>query len=173
VVPGDKVADETVLYKRGTECSTFSLVLQGQISVWAGQDAFHSDIGPWSTLGDRALLGGAYHPDFSAITNGSCRILQIKSTAFAEAEARVRTAKAAPDASNSEWARLNKTTRTASLLGASNGSVSLPFVYLALMCAAAVCTSSVGAFHLEAGPEVGGTPTRVSWMLQQDRRSNE
>ena len=36
VKPGDRVGDETVLYKRGCGGALFSLVLQGHVNVWAG-----------------------------------------------------------------------------------------------------------------------------------------
>ena len=96
VEPGGKVEGETVLYKRGMATDVFTLVLQGHVNVWAGEDAFHSEIGPWTTLGERALAeAGGYRPDFTAVTNGACRVLQMTREAYTAAAGAVNAAKAA------------------------------------------------------------------------------
>lgn len=75
--PGEQFGTHKVLYKRGVRSEMFTLVLQGWVIVWAGAEEFESELGPWSTLGNLALKTAAYAPDFSAVTQGSCRILSI------------------------------------------------------------------------------------------------
>jgi CRP-like cAMP-binding protein len=84
-MPGDRIGGGTVLYKRGVTTSTFTLILQGFVNIWAGEDAFHSEIGAWRHLGERVLTEGDYVPDFTVVTDGSCRVLQISRTDFLEA----------------------------------------------------------------------------------------
>ena len=71
-----------VLYKRGVACDTFTLVLQGRVLVWAGQEEFPSELGPWQSAGTKALFSESYRPDFSACTTGPCRLIQISRAAF-------------------------------------------------------------------------------------------
>jgi hypothetical protein len=84
-MPGDHVAGGIMLYKRGVPTSTFTLILQGCADIWAGEDAFHSELGAWRHIGERVLLEGEYTPDFSMVTDGACRVLQISRTDFLEA----------------------------------------------------------------------------------------
>jgi hypothetical protein len=74
---GTKAGSHTVLYRRGQSSSTFTLVLQGRAYVWAGSESFLSEIAPWSCIGNNALSRGDYCPDFTAVTVGACRLLQI------------------------------------------------------------------------------------------------
>lgn len=39
-------------------------------------------MGPWSTLGNRALTSDAYIPDFDAVALPPCRMLRIRRAAF-------------------------------------------------------------------------------------------
>jgi CRP-like cAMP-binding protein len=74
---GAKVGSHTVLYRRGELNSTFTLVLQGRACVWAGSESFLSEVAPWTCVGNNALLKADYRPDFTAVTAGACRLLQI------------------------------------------------------------------------------------------------
>lgn len=85
VMPGDHIAGGTVLYKRGVATRTFTLILQGYASIWAGEDAFQSELGAWRHIGERVLLEGEYTPDFSMVTDGACRALQISRPDFLNA----------------------------------------------------------------------------------------
>lgn len=93
--PGAKVGSHTVLYSRGEHSSTFTLVLQGRVAVWAGSEAFLSDIAPWSCMGNASLLDPGYCPDFTAVTTGACRLMQIDRADFETAAATVRKAQQA------------------------------------------------------------------------------
>jgi hypothetical protein len=84
---------ETVLYKRGSSTDVFTLILQGFVNVWSGEDAFHCEMGAWTSLGERVLTEGLYSPDFSAVTSGTCRVLQITRDAYVEARDAVLKAK--------------------------------------------------------------------------------
>jgi hypothetical protein len=85
VAPGGRVMGETVIYKRGNPADVFTLILQGFVNVWSGEDAFHSEVGAWTTLCDRVLTEGEYCPDFTAVTSGTCRVLQISRADYMEA----------------------------------------------------------------------------------------
>jgi CRP-like cAMP-binding protein len=74
---GAKVGSHTVLYRRGEPSSTYTLVLQGRAYVWAGSESFLSEISPWQCIGNNALSHADYCPDFTAVTAGPCRLLQI------------------------------------------------------------------------------------------------
>ena len=74
---GSTVRSHTVLYRRGEPSSELTLVLQGRAVVWAGSESFQSEIAPWSCIGNNALLHGDYCPDFTAVTTGACRLLQV------------------------------------------------------------------------------------------------
>lgn len=79
---GARRGSHAVLYKRGVASDTFSLVLQGRLLVWAGNEEFASEVGPWQSVGHKALLSDKYLPDFTACTTGPCRLIQIKRAAF-------------------------------------------------------------------------------------------
>jgi CRP-like cAMP-binding protein len=90
---GDQIGRRQVLYVRGCASDTFTLMLQGWALVWAGEEAFESELGPWSFMGNAALSQPSYIPDFSSVTSGRCRLLQIERASFVRAEeavARVR-----------------------------------------------------------------------------------
>ena len=53
-------------------------------------------MGPWTTIGERSLTDPNYRPDFTAITSGQVRLLQIDRERFEEAAAHVRSAREAP-----------------------------------------------------------------------------
>ena len=116
VKPGDRVGAETVLYKRGCGGALFSLVLQGHVNVWAGEDQFHTNVGPWSTIGDRALTDEEYRPDFTAVTDGQCRLLQIRREQFEAAAAAVQSARTGP-AQRAVQRRLRRTESTQRVSG--------------------------------------------------------
>jgi hypothetical protein len=83
---GDQIGRRQVLYVRGCASDTFTLMLQGWALVWAGEEAFESELGPWSFMGNAALSQPSYIPDFSSVTSGRCRLLQIERASFARAE---------------------------------------------------------------------------------------
>jgi hypothetical protein len=90
---GDQIGRRQVLYVRGCASDTFTLMLQGWALVWAGEEAFESELGPWSFMGNASLSQPSYKPDFSSVTSGRCRLLQIERASFVRAEeavARVR-----------------------------------------------------------------------------------
>ena len=67
-----------MLYQRGVASDRFTLVLQGEVEVQAGEERFSSSLGPWSFLGSSALHPGlAYVPDYTAYAVGPCRLVQI------------------------------------------------------------------------------------------------
>ena len=51
----------------------------------AGKEGFELELGPWSTLGECALTGDDYVPDFDAVAIPPCRFLRIRRAAFAAA----------------------------------------------------------------------------------------
>jgi CRP-like cAMP-binding protein len=86
VAVGERCGSHSVLYHRGEASSIFTLVLQGRALVWAGEEAFQSELGPWSCMGNAALRSAStYYPDFSAATTGACRLLRIDRAAFEQA----------------------------------------------------------------------------------------
>lgn len=75
-----------LLYKRETPAELFTLVLQGEVQVAAGEEGFTSTQGPWSYLGSSALRAGmVYVPDYTAYAMGPCRLVQISRAQFAAA----------------------------------------------------------------------------------------
>jgi len=73
---------ELELYHRGQMCSHFILILQGKVVVHASSEGFSFDVGPWSTLGNRALSQENYIPDFDAVALPPCRLLRIDRAAY-------------------------------------------------------------------------------------------
>eukprot|EP01025_Chloroclados_australasicus_P030843 TRINITY_DN31030_c0_g1_i5.p1 TRINITY_DN31030_c0_g1~~TRINITY_DN31030_c0_g1_i5.p1 ORF type:complete len:527 (-),score=68.24 TRINITY_DN31030_c0_g1_i5:393-1973(-) len=67
------------LYQKGQVSDKFSLILQGKLLVYAGNEMFMSELGPWNYLGASALScqQKPYLPDYDAITYGQCRVLRI------------------------------------------------------------------------------------------------
>jgi metal transporter CNNM len=55
---------------------------QGRLIVRAGSEGFQSEMGPWSFLGSKALVGETYVPDFDACAPGGCRLLRIHADAY-------------------------------------------------------------------------------------------
>ncbi len=75
-----------LLYEKNKDSSVCTLVLQGKVTVLAGNDNFRSDISSWSILGTDALTDMNYSPDFSAyVSSGPCRCLQFQREIFAAA----------------------------------------------------------------------------------------
>jgi len=77
---------DDLLYERGVQTNTCTLVLSGKLTVIAGQDNFRSDVSSWSLLAGNALLSKHYTPDFTSfVSSGPCRCLQITEARFASA----------------------------------------------------------------------------------------
>eukprot|EP00602_Paraphysomonas_sp_CaronLab_P000396 CAMPEP_0185032998 /NCGR_PEP_ID=MMETSP1103-20130426/21585_1 /TAXON_ID=36769 /ORGANISM="Paraphysomonas bandaiensis, Strain Caron Lab Isolate" /LENGTH=635 /DNA_ID=CAMNT_0027569117 /DNA_START=55 /DNA_END=1959 /DNA_ORIENTATION=- len=73
-------ANEDILFKRGKMSKACALILSGKITVLAGKDEFHSELGPWSIVGADAvkLPEGTYLPDFTAfVSSETVRCLWI------------------------------------------------------------------------------------------------
>ena len=69
--------EEDLLYMAGQPSDRFALVLQGQVRIFAGSEDFESELGPWSYIGQNALVKEGYVPDFRAYTCGGSRVLTI------------------------------------------------------------------------------------------------
>jgi len=89
--------NSTALYRRGVACNFATLIINGDVKVFAGREGFESIHGPWSLLGQRCLeinrlgTGGCskgYVPDFTAyvaeVTEGfgGARLLFIMAEPF-------------------------------------------------------------------------------------------
>mmetsp|Transcript_31402 Transcript_31402/g.89121 ORF Transcript_31402/g.89121 Transcript_31402/m.89121 type:complete len:704 (-) Transcript_31402:21-2132(-) len=66
-----------VLYRMGEPADFFLVVLQGKIIVRAGQEEFESVLGPWCTLGARALVEDYYVPDYTAVGVENLVVIKI------------------------------------------------------------------------------------------------
>ena len=53
--------------------------------VYAGEEGFQSEMGPWSVLGTKALGSEPYIPDFDAFSSGGCRLMRIHADAYSGA----------------------------------------------------------------------------------------
>ena len=53
--------------------------------VYAGEEGFQSEMGPWSVLGTKALGSEPYIPDFDAFLSGGCRLMRIHADAYSGA----------------------------------------------------------------------------------------
>ena len=83
--PGGDDTEGQVLYSRGVPSSMFTLIMQGKVVIHAGSESFESELGPWSTLGNKALAcdeSNPYVPDFYATVSGDCRLLTIDRTEY-------------------------------------------------------------------------------------------
>lgn len=75
--------DRRVLYKAGEVADHFTIILQGKVTVHAGEEGFVSSLGPWCTLASRALVQMQYIPDYTAVAVGeNLVILQMSSWDF-------------------------------------------------------------------------------------------
>ncbi|CEL99643.1 unnamed protein product [Vitrella brassicaformis CCMP3155] len=61
----------TVLYQKGEKSDTAYLILQGKVKVQVGRDAFECVLGPWCTLGMRALKPPQLVTDTTAASSSS------------------------------------------------------------------------------------------------------
>eukprot|EP00873_Tetraselmis_striata_P042726 jgi/Tetstr1/462990/TSEL_007930.t2 len=74
---------DRMLYKAGEITDHYTIILQGKVTIHAGEEGFVSSLGPWCTLGARALVQVQYIPDFTAVAHGeNLVILQISSWDF-------------------------------------------------------------------------------------------
>lgn len=65
----------------GSEFCT--IILQGKVTVFAGNDNFRSDMSSWSVLATGALTEDDYKPDFNAyVSSGPCRCLRLRRDIF-------------------------------------------------------------------------------------------
>jgi metal transporter CNNM len=72
-----------LLYEKGVQSNVCTLVLQGKITVLAGDDNFRSESEPWSILATGALLSDIYAPDFSAyVSSGPFTCLRFEKDIF-------------------------------------------------------------------------------------------
>ena len=69
--------NDFLLYKPGEPADFFTLVLQGQIRIYAGSEDFESELGPWSYVGQKALVKEKYVPDFKCYTSNGSRVFMI------------------------------------------------------------------------------------------------
>ena len=79
-------AKKDYIYNRNRPATKLTLVLSGKLSVAAGKDAFRSEAGPWTVLGNDAITSeeGLYMPDFSAfVATEQVRCVQISRAAYA------------------------------------------------------------------------------------------
>lgn len=60
--------------------------------AWTGAEDFELELGPWSVLGQRALVAPHFEPDFDAVALPPCRLLRIPASAYAAALTAVRPA---------------------------------------------------------------------------------
>ena len=75
-----------LLYQKGVPNDAFTLILSGKVTIFVGSENFRADVSSWSVLGKAALESQAWVPDFSAfVSDGPCRCIEIKHSAFAEA----------------------------------------------------------------------------------------
>jgi len=82
----DLPTSSKLIYQKSTPSSICTLVLQGKVTVLAGNDNFRSDMSSWSILATDALTNEDYSPDFSAyVSSGPCRCLQFKREIFTAA----------------------------------------------------------------------------------------
>lgn len=76
-------------------CSCDPAVLSTDTSRWiesAGAEDFELELGPWSVLGQRALVAPNFQPDFDAVALPPCRLLRIPRSAYSAAMTAVRPA---------------------------------------------------------------------------------
>ena len=66
------------IYEKGVSSDHFTLILQGKVVVHAGSDDFESELGPWCTIGAKALTADPFVPDFRACPQGAVRLLKIR-----------------------------------------------------------------------------------------------
>ena len=76
---------ETLLYTKGQKSDEFVLILSGRVSVRTGQEGFTFELGPWSVLGNRALVDPGYAADFDAVAVPPCRLLKIDRASYSAA----------------------------------------------------------------------------------------
>lgn len=81
---------QLVLYRRGVQSMYFTLILQGRVLIHTGAEDFELELGPWSVLGQRALVVPRFEPDFDAVALPPCRLLRIPRSAYAAALAATR-----------------------------------------------------------------------------------
>lgn len=76
-----------LLYEKGVENDTCTLILSGKVTVLVGLDGFRSDVSSWSLLASKALEDPHYTPDFTAfVSSGPCRCIRITHSRFLAAK---------------------------------------------------------------------------------------
>jgi metal transporter CNNM len=81
---------QLVLYRRGVPSNQFTLILQGRVLIHTGAEDFELELGPWSVLGQRAMVAARFVPDFDAVALPPCRLLRVTRSAYTGALAAAR-----------------------------------------------------------------------------------
>uniref|UniRef100_A0A061QYX0 Metal transporter CNNM n=1 Tax=Tetraselmis sp. GSL018 TaxID=582737 RepID=A0A061QYX0_9CHLO len=66
-----------VLFRAGVAADYFLVILQGKVIIRAGEEEFESAIGPWNTLGQKALVSQKYVPDYTAVGVENLVVLKV------------------------------------------------------------------------------------------------
>jgi len=72
-----------LLYEKNKKSDRCILILNGKVTILAGNENFRSDLSSWSVIACSALTDENYAPDFSAfVSSGPCRCLQFTRDIF-------------------------------------------------------------------------------------------
>ena len=75
-----------LIYEKGVNADSATLILSGKVAVLAGTDNFRSDVSSWSMLAIKSLMDSSYTPDYSAfVSHGPCRCLRFTRERFTAA----------------------------------------------------------------------------------------
>ena len=79
---GEYAQPNPVLYTSGLESDEFFLILSGNVQIESGDEKFLVNYTKFNYMGERALQGGKYIPDFDANVKGHAKLLMIKRKAY-------------------------------------------------------------------------------------------
>jgi hypothetical protein len=60
--------------RRGVPSNQFTLILQGRVLIHTGAEDFELELGPWSVLGQRAMVAARFVP----VSGLPCELPQIR-----------------------------------------------------------------------------------------------
>eukprot|EP00189_Rhodosorus_marinus_P011970 CAMPEP_0184742318 /NCGR_PEP_ID=MMETSP0315-20130426/5274_1 /TAXON_ID=101924 /ORGANISM="Rhodosorus marinus, Strain UTEX LB 2760" /LENGTH=404 /DNA_ID=CAMNT_0027213073 /DNA_START=939 /DNA_END=2153 /DNA_ORIENTATION=+ len=86
-----KPTQPILVYKRNVPAMEATLIITGRLEVFAGSDGIHSEVGPWTLLGAKALVNELYQADFTArVIEYPLRVLKIHRKQYRNAINRTR-----------------------------------------------------------------------------------
>jgi len=101
-----QLRNQNLLYRRGTQSTVLTLILEGTLTVLKGRKEVASELGPWSVLAGEAILHdeGSFSVDFTAyVSSSEARCIQISHAAYKDAMLPQQERRYMNETSSEDW----------------------------------------------------------------------